>query len=173
MNPPWYTQEHLKRRFLTTWMLPKQPRGHCRWCGQPVQPPRRSWCSDACVTEYTVRSGMAVAEQVLKRDHGVCAQCGIDCEEVRALMRRVNRVTRYMTWYRDAQFRSQWGPWGFDPSRRTWEADHIVPVVEGGGCCGLDNYRTLCLCCHKRETAMLARRRSGRGKQPELFDVQT
>ena len=29
-----------------------------------------------------------------------------------------------------------------------WEADHIVPVKDGGGCCGLENYRTLCRKCH-------------------------
>ena len=30
-----------------------------------------------------------------------------------------------------------------------WDADHIVPVCEGGGMCGLENIRTLCLKCHK------------------------
>lgn len=29
-----------------------------------------------------------------------------------------------------------------------WEADHIIPVSKGGGCCGLDNLRTLCRKCH-------------------------
>lgn len=51
-----------------------------------------------------------------------------------------------------------------------WEADHIVPVVEGGGACGLDNYRTLCTPCHKSETAALAARlaeaRSPQGRLP-------
>jgi 5-methylcytosine-specific restriction protein A len=42
--------------------------------------------------------------------------------------------------------------------RRTWwEADHIVPVVEGGDS-GLDNVRTLCLPCHREETAALRER---------------
>jgi hypothetical protein len=41
---------------------------------------------------------------------------------------------------------------------RTWEADHIVPVVEGGGLCGLENYRTLCSVCHKKVTAALRKR---------------
>ena len=40
------------------------------------------------------------------------------------------------------------------------EVDHILPVCEGGGCCGLDNLRTLCQACHKKETAKLAKRRS-------------
>lgn len=43
---------------------------------------------------------------------------------------------------------------------RFWDADHIVPVVEGGGGCGLDNYRTLCIWCHRDETAALAKRRA-------------
>jgi 5-methylcytosine-specific restriction endonuclease McrA len=40
-----------------------------------------------------------------------------------------------------------------------WDADHIVPVVEGGGECDLANMRTLCLKCHKLATAELRRRR--------------
>lgn len=51
-----------------------------------------------------------------------------------------------------------------------WDADHIIPVCEGGGECDLSNYRTLCHPCHKRVTAELARRRaSARSGQPELF----
>lgn len=58
-----------------------------------------------------------------------------------------------------------------DPSRRWWEADHIVPVIEGGGGVGPEGYRTLCLPCHRRETAKLAQRLAHRrrtAKQPEL-----
>jgi 5-methylcytosine-specific restriction endonuclease McrA len=36
--------------------------------------------------------------------------------------------------------------------------DHIVPVIEGGGGCGLDNLRTLCRKCHVEETAALRKR---------------
>lgn len=41
-----------------------------------------------------------------------------------------------------------------------WEMDHIVPVIEGGGLCGVDGYRTLCIPCHKKESAALAKRRA-------------
>jgi 5-methylcytosine-specific restriction protein A len=45
-------------------------------------------------------------------------------------------------------------------SRKTlWDADHIVPVVEGGGECDLANIRTLCLVCHRRVTLELRNRR--------------
>lgn len=33
-----------------------------------------------------------------------------------------------------------------------WEADHITPVRQGGGACGLDNFQTLCADCHKEKT---------------------
>jgi 5-methylcytosine-specific restriction endonuclease McrA len=45
-------------------------------------------------------------------------------------------------------------------TRRLWEMDHIIPVVEGGGDCGLENLRTLCISCHAKETADLAARRA-------------
>ena len=43
--------------------------------------------------------------------------------------------------------------------RALWEADHVVPLVEGGPHT-LANMRTLCVPCHKRATAELAARRA-------------
>jgi hypothetical protein len=43
-----------------------------------------------------------------------------------------------------------------------WEMDHVLPVIEGGGECGMDGLRTCCLPCHKLETAALARRRAAK-----------
>lgn len=61
----------------------------------------------------------------------------------------------------------KWAPPGqWTPGRSTgWDADHIIPVVEGGGLCGLENYRTLCHPCHKQETAALAKRRAQSRRQ--------
>jgi 5-methylcytosine-specific restriction endonuclease McrA len=56
-------------------------------------------------------------------------------------------------WLKERVQSVKWTPYG-----HAWEADHIVPVVEGGGQCGLDGYRTLCLKCHKVETAKLRKR---------------
>ena len=40
--------------------------------------------------------------------------------------------------------------------KSAWEADHIIAVVDGGGCCSIDNFRTLCAePCHREETAKL------------------
>lgn len=54
-----------------------------------------------------------------------------------------------------------------------WEADHIVPVVEGGGGCELDNYRTLCLECHRVETRALAQRRAQKRREARLGLLQS
>jgi hypothetical protein len=49
--------------------------------------------------------------------------------------------------------------WGFSRMRKSlWDADHILPVTEGGGECDLDNIRTLCLRCHRVVTAQLRER---------------
>lgn len=41
-------------------------------------------------------------------------------------------------------------------NRSLWDADHIIPVVKGGGGCGLSNLRTLCQPCHKKASKILA-----------------
>ena len=50
-------------------------------------------------------------------------------------------------------FEREWGG-----RKHLWDADHIVPVAEGGGECDLSNMRTLCLRCHRAATAELRRR---------------
>ncbi len=42
-----------------------------------------------------------------------------------------------------------------------WEADHIVPLKDGGGF-GLDNLQTLCRACHRKKTARENRERRKR-----------
>ncbi len=65
------------------------------------------------------------------------------------------------------QLLAKYAPLGrWTPGRTSgWDADHIIPVVEGGGQCGLENYRTLCHPCHKKVTAELSRRRTKSKKQ--------
>jgi hypothetical protein len=49
-------------------------------------------------------------------------------------------------------------PWRRFVAGPAWDMDHIVPVAEGGGGCGLDNLRTLCRLCHVRVTTELRKR---------------
>ena len=53
-----------------------------------------------------------------------------------------------------------------------WDADHILPVTEGGGECDLDNIRTLCLRCHRAATAQL-RERIRRAKVSAMLSAET
>jgi 5-methylcytosine-specific restriction endonuclease McrA len=92
--------------------------------------------------------------QVFARDRGVCAACGVNTEGLRKQKRKLD-------WEARKRFEKEWGR-----RRSLWDADHIVPVAEGGGECDLSNMRTLCLKCHRRVTAEL-RARMGRGKAQE------
>ena len=51
----------------------------CRWCRGPVAPPRRTFCGDACVHEWKIRSSpWYVRREVKKRDKGTCRLCGLN-----------------------------------------------------------------------------------------------
>jgi len=134
--------------------LPRGPSGRalCRWCKLEVGPGRVTFCSDYCVEEWRLRTDTNfLRDKAYARDRGVCALCGVNTDlawrELRA-SRGAKRI-RLLT------------HWGLKSrSRKTlWDADHIVPVVEGGGECDLSNIRTLCLLCHRGVTAQLRARR--------------
>jgi 5-methylcytosine-specific restriction protein A len=120
----------------------------CRWCGLEVPARRFTFCSDWCVHEWRLRTDPGyLREQVFLRDRGVCAICKIDANSAYADLKRSRGVHRI-------RLLSQWGLKRI--ARKTlWDADHIVPVVEGGGECDLQNLRTLCLICHRQQTREL------------------
>jgi hypothetical protein len=130
--------------------LPKGTSGHalCRWCGLEVQGRRRTFCSQWCVHEWRLRTDPGyLREQVFARDRGCCELCHIDSVEAFHRLKRArgcNRKTMLMYWGLKSVNR-----------RSLWDADHILPVCEGGGECDLENIRTLCLACHKDETYRL------------------
>ena len=127
----------------------------CRHCQGPVPKGRYTFCSSQCVETWKERTDPGYqAQKVLERDHGVCETCRRDTVALLAEMRRLPRHER-------VQFLLGHG---YRPHhcnrRRLWDMDHRVPVVEGGGACGLDNLRTLCCPCHRQVTADLAARRA-------------
>jgi 5-methylcytosine-specific restriction endonuclease McrA len=123
----------------------------CRWCGKEVAKGRRTFCSDACVHDWKLRTDPAYLRgKVFERDKGVCARCGADTVALRRDMRKLDYAAR-------RQFLKLWRL--REGSRKSlWDADHIVPVAEGGGQCDLSNMRTLCLLCHREATAALRKR---------------
>jgi 5-methylcytosine-specific restriction endonuclease McrA len=138
----------------------------CRWCAKPLPGRRTSWCSVPCVTEYLIRSsGASLRRAVHRRDKGVCAECGFDCDAAKAQASALwygPGGTAYEALKADLKARGFPIDYGMGPGgwKSFWEADHIAPVVLGGGGCGLDNVRTLCVQCHKKATATLAKQRA-------------
>jgi 5-methylcytosine-specific restriction protein A len=127
----------------------RRRRRPCRWCGGEVPNGRYTFCGEACVREWKLRTDAGyLRTQVFARDHGVCAVCGLDTEALRKGKRTLDYNAR-------KRFEKEWGA-----RHNLWDADHIVPVAEGGGECDLSNMRTLCLKCHRQATAELRRRLS-------------
>lgn len=153
----------------------------CRLCKSPCPEGERSWCSERCLKRYlTISSGGYVRHQLLERDRGICALCGVDGVRMDAALAQLredllhpllmsihpmiatslraegwtNIKLRGRGCYADAlEFSS------------CWEADHIVPVHDGGGQCGIENYRTLCYVCHKQVSSAQSKGRGRKKKQ--------
>lgn len=130
----------------------------CRWCKGVVSGRRRTFCSDACVHEWRLRSSPTyLRECVFERDRGVCAVCGTDTHALR------QRILRLPFAVRMREIRALQQAGATHRRRKSWwEADHIRPVVEGGDS-SLENMRTLCIPCHREATRALRRRRASTG----------
>ena len=157
-------------------------KGECTWCGQQVPKGRFSFCSADCVQAFKLTNDAgAVRAAVLERDDGICALCRVDTKVMHEIFTSLRELQPFFLPQRYPHgglcrgFHKRTGRGGYYEcwcqwcvslrearDLSAWEADHIVPVVEGGGLCGLDNYRTLCLACHKEETAKLTRRLAAR-----------
>ena len=126
----------------------------CRWCKGAVSGRRRTFCSDACVHEWRLRSSTSyLRECVFERDKGICALCGNDTHK------QQRRIMRLPFAERMRELRALQSAGAIHKGRKTWwEADHILAVVEGGDS-NLENMRTLCIPCHKGVTRELRVRR--------------
>ena len=106
-------------------------------------------------------------QRVFRRDHGVCALCGMDTtvlgRVLKAEWHRIRQARSEQERRERAEFRQRYR-WFFR-RRSYWDADHIVPVVEGGGECTMANIRTLCEPCHRGVTKEQARNRASRRRQ--------
>jgi len=132
--------------------LPNGPNGLplCRWCELEILAKRRrTFCSDYCVHQWRLRTDPGyLRDQVFARDRGVCRLCQANTIAIYAALKRARGAAR-------AAGLSLYGMKTISARRSLWDADHIVPVAEGGGQCDLDNLRTLCLPCHREVTAQL------------------
>lgn len=157
-----------------------KPDGKCRQCGQPVSGRRRTFCSDACVHDWKLKTDPAYqAKHVFARDRGMCELCGLDCVGLQSELTLLRWVR-----HEEAPPQPEFQSWSWEDrerfiyrafhqrcdaaglswkrrqrfERRLWEMDHRIPVAEGGGACGLENLRTLCWKCHGRVSGELRKR---------------
>lgn len=138
--------------------LPKGSGGRClcRQCGKEVPKGRRTFCGDACVEAWRVRTDPAFLRKLVwNRDRGRCAACGMSCKDlekglslVRTVLSRVGHSRVYGSLRKSL---------GVKNRHTLWDADHIRAVVDGGGECGLENMQTLCVWCHREKTAAMRR----------------
>lgn len=135
---------------------------------------RQTWCSQACVDTFLGQTPAGFRAAVLERAAGRCAVCRLDVNALEKRIARIKKRQQRLRRRRDGWLsgwprpKSRWSPsWLFEWFRRRGlnitqsilEADHIVPLVEGGAL-GPENGRALCQRCHKVATAQLAARRA-------------
>lgn len=165
--------------------LGREPRT-CTWCGGEVGKGRQTWCSSECVEEFRTRCDpQFVANRIdrwLKGGRTThwrelrCESCGLDVaarlNTIAWMRRRVvgvrprrrsnvrARKRAHRTIMAAHLYRAQWDRSVLSVDR--WELDHVLPVCEGGGLCGPEGLRVLCVPCHRRATAALRKRLAAR-----------
>tara|TARA_B100000787_G_scaffold169914_1_gene162861 strand:+ start:1858 stop:2319 length:462 start_codon:yes stop_codon:yes gene_type:complete len=125
----------------------------CRWCNGSVLPPRRTMCSPECVHELKLRSnGNYLRNQVYKRDKGICSVCEINTKETSKTAKSILDIDKRNEFLLSKGISIKRKIWKQKHGGGLWDADHIICVKDGGGQCGLENLRTLCIECHKKKT---------------------
>jgi 5-methylcytosine-specific restriction protein A len=112
-------------------------------------------CSYDCTIALSIaRNPIQARRSVAARDAGVCAECGLDCADLdnRFLPLSIEERAEIIAGLGRKPLTAK------ELARTLWNMDHIIPVAEGGGGCGLDNLRTLCVWCHKVASAALFKR---------------
>jgi len=141
----------------------------CAFCLGPLPKGARKnqkYCSARCSDEVYVRCLPGYARQYIEeRDKGVCALCGADMGRIERILGYVRRRASYV------EARQVRTAMGFNTDH-LWEMDHTIPVVLGGGMCGPENLRTLCVPCHKVVTRELAGRRAEQQHEPPPPEIE-
>jgi 5-methylcytosine-specific restriction enzyme A len=150
---------------------PLGPNGErlCYNCGGLLPKGRPFNCSPKCSEEWRCRTSPSYMRiRLFQRDMGICSACGLDTEALRKEYKALpNGAPGWYEWssYRSPEREAFLKRNGIPHGRVVtdwWDADHIIPVIEGGGECDLSNLRTLCIPCHRKETRELHARIKGR-----------
>lgn len=126
-----------RRAPLTPVVRDPEGRLRCRTCYEVIPKGRHAFCSDSCATDFRIRRRPEVAHAEFRKRYGDrCAGCGAHESEAFKLWQQCVDLLK------DGPVAHLLLPWA------PFELDHIRPVADGGGACGLENYRLLCHKCH-------------------------
>lgn len=134
-----------KSRYLTSSPF-------CAWCG--VENHHEGlFCTSGCQHEWRIRKDHAYMRRYIwERDGGVCCLCGLDTED------QARRLLLVLEQHGHAAYLEARREQGIPSHRATlWDVDHVRAVASGGGSCGEENLRTLCLGCHRERTTRQSR----------------
>lgn len=161
---------------------------------QSVAAWQSTYCSYACAKRQLVRlSGSEIRRQLFEMEKGICQICSLDAHSLWKqvcidccllnMLRFVPFVVTYLQFYctkvlavepperlallqkHNFKVRAAGSILTSPKAGDFWQADHIIPVSEGGGECDMDNFRTLCSKCHAKETEVLRQRLKLRPKK--------
>ena len=162
----------------------------CIMCGKPLTGRKQTWCGDPqCWQLQWIRSGdqSEMRRYLFEKEKGICQRCGTDCEMIREVAKwllrhhivdgRGKEIGTTSDTCLGLGMLSEFQKLGFPikvtyHGLHTWEADHIVPLAEGGTH-HEDNLQTLCIACHKQDTKELAGRLAKKRKDEKYGIVGT
>lgn len=151
-----------RRAPITPVEYDAQGRPLCRNCGDPIPPTRRIYCCDPCHWEYMCKHSPEFAGLVFREKYGArCSGCGKSEDPLAEAYRRAQRVLA------EVGLIELLAPFPY------FQMDHIRPVADGGGSCGIENYRLLCVECHKKVTTTFAKDRASRRRETGPWKAAT
>ncbi len=132
-------------------------------CGQPIPPGRKTYAGPLCHGRWRNKhhKHRDARNSLFMREGGVCAECGTDTMALRSayIQSLHTRFPDMMPALMD-ELHPELRPHSYPSLRHSWwQADHVVPIIEGGTS-RPEDYQTLCIPCHKSETRSLQCRRA-------------
>ncbi|OMJ24209.1 DNA annealing helicase and endonuclease ZRANB3 [Smittium culicis] len=155
----------------------------CRYCGKETDSNYQTFCDKVCVQEFQYRTRPEeVRTKLLERDAGICQICSFPAHEWYKKISNSNydQAIKLLdsleselspVWRKKTSIIRSFSNWeknlitGAESckllnSGMFWESAHILDVQYGGGVCGLEGYRLLCVPCHDKESLNAISRKS-------------
>jgi hypothetical protein len=142
----------------------------CAWCSSNLTQAQRIakavYCSQECAETGRLRRGgwasAAIRSAMFALEAGVCQKCNTNAHafygQIMAL-EPAARLNRYQSakWRMPASNKAYQAMLNDPKEGDFWQVDHKVAVAEGGGNCGLENLRTLCVPCGDKDNKPAAK----------------